>query len=319
MVIPLYNKKKVIQKTLLSVCSQTYDNFDIIVVDDGSTDGSAKHLSLREFNNLKIIYQANLGQSAARNTGIKNSSADYIAFLDADDLWKPDHLQNLANLVREFPSAGIYASSYISKFPRGFSTLTSFPISDSRLIKSCEYFEAACNAPVVWVSAVMVPKKIFEDVGLFLEGEHRGADREMWGRILLKHKLAYNPQPTAIYCNDISGQETKKKRAIQFPPLINTLSKAIDEIEDSKFLTALTLYKYKVLMGHLSKAVKDAGKEEINVALKLLPTSTFSQKLTVLGIKIINNSSHVLLKIFFKLRGSRYFFYLNKNQFIKRF
>ena len=175
MVIPLYNKKKVIQKTLLSVCSQTYDNFDIIVVDDGSTDGSAKHLSSKEFDNLKVIYQANLGQSAARNTGIRSSSADYIAFLDADDLWKPDHLQNLANLVREFPSAGIYASSYISKFPKGFSTITSFPISDSRMVTSCEYFEAASNAPVVWVSATMVSKKIFEEVGLFLEGEHRGA------------------------------------------------------------------------------------------------------------------------------------------------
>lgn len=313
MVIPLYNKKKIIQKTLSSVCSQTYENFDIIVVDDGSTDGSAKHLSFEKFDNLKVIHQENLGQSAARNKGIKNATGDYIAFLDADDLWKPDHLQNLANLARELPSAGIYASAYISKFPRGFSTITSFPISDSRLINSYEYFEAASDAPVVWVSATMVPKKIFEEVGLFLEGEHRGADREMWGRILLKYNLAYNSQPTAIYCNDIAGQETRKKRPIQFPPMIKTIDCEIKKISDEQLRSSLLKYRQKLLNGHLGKALKDGSKDEILHVLSLQQDNSIFGRIMKSLFFLSGLCSVNLARFFYRLCGHRYIlFFLHK-------
>lgn len=102
-VVPLYNKKNSITKTLQSVANQSYAAKEIIVVNDGSTDGSDTLVEAMGIPNLKLIHQKNAGVSVARNTGFSVACFPWIAFVDGDDEWLPDFLQTLHELYRRFP------------------------------------------------------------------------------------------------------------------------------------------------------------------------------------------------------------------------
>ena len=103
-VIPLYNKAHTIVKTLKTVFAQTYQYFEVIIVNDGSTDNGVQ-LILEHFKDprIRIISQENAGVSAARNRGIEEAKGDWVAFLDADDEWLPGYLNEISILISEFP------------------------------------------------------------------------------------------------------------------------------------------------------------------------------------------------------------------------
>lgn len=114
-IVPLYNKADYIEKALQSVLAQTYTDFELIVVDDGSTDNSLQVVqSIQQLStfNFQLLTETNAGVSTARNNGAKVAKGDYLAFLDADDWWEPTFLDEMRVLVDEFPEAGIYGSSY---------------------------------------------------------------------------------------------------------------------------------------------------------------------------------------------------------------
>src|SRR5690606_30655868 len=111
-VIPLYNKEKHILSTINTVLAQTFQDFEIVVVNDGSKDNSAKLVNEIQDPRVRLISQNNSGVSAARNTGIKEASGGYIALLDADDLWLECHLENIHTLIKKFPDYGLYACAY---------------------------------------------------------------------------------------------------------------------------------------------------------------------------------------------------------------
>src|SRR5690606_6986211 len=111
-VIPLYNKEKYIKETLNSVLAQTFQDFEIIVVNDGSTDNSANQILQFKDKRIKVIDQQNQGAASARNQGIEISSSPYIALLDADDTWYKNHLVELKRQIRLFPDAGLYCNNY---------------------------------------------------------------------------------------------------------------------------------------------------------------------------------------------------------------
>ena len=122
-VIPLYNKEQSISATLKSVLAQTYTDYEVIIVNDGSTDGSADvvHNIICTMNSeevrrgkIRLIHQENAGVSAARNKGILEAKGEYVAFLDADDLWGRDYLETLNALIKDFPDAGLYSIGYMT-------------------------------------------------------------------------------------------------------------------------------------------------------------------------------------------------------------
>ena len=111
-VIPLFNKASHIKDTIESVLAQSYQNFELIIVNDGSTDNGPKIVREIKEPRILVIDQANAGVSAARNRGIDAAKGDLIAFLDADDLWNPDFLSAIMRLYQRFPWAGLYATAY---------------------------------------------------------------------------------------------------------------------------------------------------------------------------------------------------------------
>lgn len=219
-IIPLYNKEKHIIDTLNSLCKQTFTNFEVIVIDDGSTDGSAQLVSDYEDARIQLFKKENEGVSLTRNFGVSKANADHIAFLDADDLWEVNHLEQLYKLIEGYPDAGLYAAAYQKKF----SAQLIQPM-DSPLLSNTSgwmgyvdnFFEASLIDCVAWTSAVAMPKRVFEDLKGFDARITHGAgeDTDLWVRAALHYKIAFSNTITATHIMDsdnrISNTPTLKR------------------------------------------------------------------------------------------------------------
>jgi glycosyltransferase involved in cell wall biosynthesis len=200
-VMPLFNKEREIERAIDSVLKQTRREFELIIINDGSTDNSAEKAKRFGDRRIKLVHQPNAGVAAARNRGIEKSTNEYIAFLDADDAWKPDFLEIIDRLIGNFPEAGVYATAWEGVGRNGktianrFFSIPSPPWEG--LLPS--YFRAALEGEPVWTSAVVVPKSVLAEVGNFPEGISMGEDKDVWERIALKYRIAYSSQIGATY------------------------------------------------------------------------------------------------------------------------
>ena len=204
-VIPLYNKAGQVARTLRSVLGQTFDQFEVVIVDDGSTDGSANEARSVHDSRIRIVSQRNAGVSAARNRGIDEARYDLIAFLDADDEWKPTYLESQYNLYRKYPDCSVFACNYEFRNADGRVTptiLRRLPFAGEDGILS-NYFEvASCSHPPLWTSAVMVRKQAVQAVGGFPVGVRSGEDLLTWARLAVKYKIAFSRKPLATFVFD---------------------------------------------------------------------------------------------------------------------
>jgi glycosyltransferase involved in cell wall biosynthesis len=203
-VITLYNKARFIRRALDSVLMQTWSDYEIIIVDDGSTDEGPDMVARYANPRIKLFRQENSGVSTARNSGIEAAKGEFIAFLDADDLWKPDYLKIIAMLIDQYPGAGAYATAYEIILPEGKVLRPKYeaipPPPWQGLLPS--YFRAAMGIPPVWTSATTVPKHVFQSVGGFAAGVPVGEDLDMWGRIALKYPIVFSTESCASYCKE---------------------------------------------------------------------------------------------------------------------
>ena len=204
-IIPLYNKAPYVKKALESVFAQTYTDFELIIVDDGSTDDSAaiaekclhtSHLSPLAFRLLK---QKNAGISAARNNGFSVSSGEYIAFLDADDWWKPTYLERMAQLIEDYPEAGLYACNYVYYKPGKTHVALNIPTGYINYSKA--YYEG--GAMPVWTGAAIMPRVVFDEMEGFPVGIKLGEDFLLWAKTALHYPVAFLNEALAYYNNDV--------------------------------------------------------------------------------------------------------------------
>lgn len=215
-VIPLYNKEKHIARAINSVLNQTHKNFELIVVDDGSTDSGVNEVKKIKDSRIRLINQSNLGVSAARNKGISVASCDFIGFLDADDAWKPDFLETVSFLIKKYPEAGAYATAYeiIRKNSRKVipRSVLSIPKGWEGIID--DYFRFSLKSPLITASSVVIPKKVFDKVGLFREELKRGEDLEMWCRIALDYDIAFSSKVCTTYYHNTDNRACNRKAVL---------------------------------------------------------------------------------------------------------
>lgn len=206
-IIPTYNRASMTMEAVQSVLRQTYDNFEIIVVDDGSTDNTYEIINQIDDKRIRYIYQENARQAAARNRGIEAACGDYIAFLDSDDLFFPQKLEQQVEYLTQNPHIGLLYSGYVfsgrqeNLRTEHYATLSGQPIA--QIMTRME----------IATSAVIMPRQVFDIVGNFKTTLPGVEDMEFWVRVANHFPIASIPEPLVeIRVNSVNPNRNVYRR-----------------------------------------------------------------------------------------------------------
>ena len=192
-VVPVFNKRALLRATVEGALAQSFADFELILVDDGSTDGSLEAIADIHDRRIRVFRQENGGASAARNAGMAAARHGWIAFLDADDLWLPDHLAELDRIRRRHPEAGLIGTAFV----RG--TGATVPPAGEGDIRLIPYFEEVGRGhSPFWTSSAAVRADAARAVGGFND-DPIGQDSEYWARVAFGYPVAASTRVTAVY------------------------------------------------------------------------------------------------------------------------
>lgn len=268
-IIPLYNKAPYIEKALRSVLSQTFHDYELIVVNDGSKDDSlAVARQVLEGTSAIIIDQDNAGVSTARNNGVAASHGDYICFLDADDWWDQTFLAKMDAMIDEFPEAGIYGCSYYL-VKNGRLRVAPIGVSETfgkGYINYCKVYSKTLCMPLCSIS-VAIPRAVLGNNGGFKPGLKLGEDFDLWIRIALENKVAFLNMPLAYYNQDVdlANRGTRKLQEPQYHMLWNLDYLEDNEKQDPDYKQLIdNLRAYGLFPYYLSEDYHKAAKEQLD-------------------------------------------------------
>lgn len=255
-IVPLYNKAPFIRKALESIASQTFKDWELIIVDDGSTDNSLEVVNeyIRDVlcvmcdvcKNVRVIHQTNSGVAAARNRGVAESHGEFVCFLDADDRWEPTFLEEIDRMIAEYPDAGIYASNYIYYKPG--KTHVALNLERGYINYSEAYLQSG-SMPVTSITTCM-PRKVFDEMRGFPVGIKLGEDFLLWAKTALHYKVAFCEKPLAYYNNDVpaSLRATRNLHAPEYSMYFH-----LDPIEEAIHHTPYTIHQKETWKSLLDK------------------------------------------------------------------
>jgi len=294
-VIPVYNKEKYLSNTIQSVLNQTFADFELILIDDGSTDKSPEIIKTFTDSRIRYYRQENKGVAIARNKGASLAQTLLIAFLDADDLWLPNHLQEIISLYQNFPDVGFYGTAYRIKYgPHLQDVVYPFPEKQVTIDK---FYRIDKGRALFFMSNFAIQKDIFEKTGGFTPGIH-AEDTEYFIRLSLQYPMAYSQEITMIHLeaadNSLFAQYKLEKKIA----LLHFFQSA--EKKDSDLKIYLDMHRYVwtleyLLSGKRKEAhnlKKDIDLKNLNIKQKLLI------KLPPFALQILKK-----LQIFLKKRG----------------
>lgn len=282
-VIPLYNKQDSIVATLQSVLAQTYKNYEVIVVDDGSTDDSAR--VVKEFIDAsrlsplasRLISQPNGGVCSARNRGIQEARYDYIALLDGDDLWDEHYLEEQMKLIQDFPEAKMWGINF-AEMSNGELTRklpTGLPEGYRGYVEN--YFQMQGRiSDLFHSSAVVIDKRVFKKVGLFDERIKYAEDNDMWFRIIAMYDVAFYDKYLVSYVQDSENRALNKPIVLKY-----FLPYYVDKYHDFKDNRVFYTWINRWAANHIRKYYfeESAGQRlDANVGAKKLDYSVIPTK-----------------------------------------
>jgi glycosyltransferase involved in cell wall biosynthesis len=274
-IIPLYNKAAYIERAIQSVLSQTFQEFELIVMDDGSTDDPFVQLSVISHQlsvnapeihkKVRVIQQQNQGVSTARNNGVKLAKYEYIAFLDADDTWEPTYLEEMNGLIVAYPEAGIYGSSYYI-VKNGKKRIAPIGIDrefESGLINYCQVYSKTLCMPLTSISTIL-PKYIYINENGFKPNLKLGEDFDLWARVGTTYPVAFLNKPLASYHQDVdlSNRAIGEKLYEPYEHMLFTDYGRLKNNPDFVYL-----YERLALYGLLPYYLKGKNKKEVEVIL----------------------------------------------------
>jgi glycosyltransferase involved in cell wall biosynthesis len=277
-IIPLYNKDFSIKRTLESVLSQTFSDFEIIIVNDGSTDKSVEKVQQFSDARIQLFHQKNEGAAAARNLGIKKASGSLIAFLDGDDIWFENHLEELAKLYNTFPDCGLYCSRYLMKISENNTISVSYKDSVQDNFRGVlpDYFASSMKFRVGLTSALAIPKNILNANLLFNPEVSSGQDLELFTKIAILYSVAITGTFTVEYNfsleNQLSKTQITRKKLMDFSQFSE------DEKKNSSLKKFLDLYRIEYALHYhmfgddekMRFYLKDADKKNMAFKTQLL-------------------------------------------------
>ncbi len=207
-IIPLYNKAPYVAKAIGSVLAQTFTDYELLIMDDGSKDASfeiAKE-AINGQGHCRLFRQQNAGVSLARNNAVALSQGEYLCFLDADDWWDPSFLEEMSKLIDAFPEAGIYGTNYTivneAKHKTRVALVGVEQGFERGYINYCQVYAKTMYMPLTSIS-VAIPRIVFDEMGGFPQGIKLGEDFLLWIRVALKYNVAFLNKPLAYYNQDV--------------------------------------------------------------------------------------------------------------------
>ena len=257
-VIPLYNKEKAIVGTLDSVLAQTYTDYEILVVDDGSTDESRdvveKYIIIHQSAPITLIRKENGGVCSARNKGIREAKGEYIALLDADDLWDKEYLAEMVRMIADFPDAAMWGINF-AEVTNGNQLVrclaTGLPDSYRGYVEN--YFNIQGRISDLFCSSsVVVRKEIFDNVGYFDERIKYAEDTDMWWRIIARYPVAFYDRYMVFYQFD-----TENRALLKPKPLDKNLSYYVSKYADYKDCPSMYRYAMRTAANDLKSYIED--------------------------------------------------------------
>jgi glycosyltransferase involved in cell wall biosynthesis len=189
-VITVYNKEKFVKNTLNSVLQQTFSDYEIIVVNDGSTDSSEAIITAFEDDRIHYFFKKNEGVAIARNFGIDKAKAAYICFLDADDYWFPTFLETMNKYIQKLPEQKVFACA-IEVESKKKSFAAEYSIERKSDFEMVNFFDGSQKECVLWTSSVVIHNSVFEKVGIFDSNIKKCEDTELWIRIGLQFPIVF--------------------------------------------------------------------------------------------------------------------------------
>lgn len=207
-VITVYNKEKFIENTLASVLNQSFKNFEVVIINDGSTDRSKEVIETFTDSRLRLITTKNQGASKARNTGIKEALSNYIALLDGDDLWDTAYLQHIYDAIHKFPDLKIFTAGVSQKYENKLVPVE-YSFKQNELYGIHNYFEASQKYTLITSSSIVFHKSIIEKTGDFDSTIVSGQDTDLWIRFGLNYDIVFiNKQLVSYNFNKSSLSNT---------------------------------------------------------------------------------------------------------------
>ena len=299
-VIPVFNKEAYLIETITSVLQQTYSSFELLLINDGSTDASLNIMRSFEDTRIRIIDQKNHGLSKTRNRGVAEAQYELIALLDADDLWLPNHLKHLVELSENFPEAQLFATGYQELFNSGKTVKPKLNTAHKHPYILTDFFTESLYQPLIIPSALAFTKASFNTLAGFNEQTTYSEDVDFLIRAHLEFQTAFHPEITCTYRTEVPGQiSSQKKSELQAPKF----GKLLREHPDHQ---SLRIYIHTKRY-FLCIFYKTEGRKDLFKKLKAkLDTSVLNKKQ-----RFLLHAPRILLvsirkvKIFFLKRGIR--------------
>jgi glycosyltransferase involved in cell wall biosynthesis len=263
-IIPTYNRASYIQKALDSVFKQTYRDFEVIVIDDGSSDNT-KEVLQKYGNRIRYSYQDNHGISHARNTGIRNSKGDYIAFLDSDDYWLPEKLNRQIELFHTNPEYGMVASCCASIRLDGSYRDKNRPGKSGWILK--DLFQAN----FIRTSSAVIKKDCFDRVGVFDEQLKECEEYDLWLRIAAQFPIGFINESLAVYVDNPDGVSTDSLTGRLYRLKVLEKQYLKEQIPEKIYAKRIANTCHYIGRHFLARGDKMKGKHYIKKAQKLRP------------------------------------------------
>ncbi|PKA84359.1 glycosyltransferase involved in cell wall biosynthesis [Ulvibacter sp. MAR_2010_11] len=209
-VIPLYNKESFIAEAIQSVLQQTFTQWELLIVNDASTDNSVAFAKQSKDSRIRIIHIEKSGVSVARNVGIANASFSWIALLDADDWWDSTFLEEMARGIKEYPNQQLFASGRTHVFPAFSKRYNNIFLPKEGHTAIVNYFEVLQSyLPLINSSNAVIERSLFAEVGLFKEHQKLHEDHDLWIRLCLGREVVFVNKNLSFYRNTEANSASK--------------------------------------------------------------------------------------------------------------
>jgi glycosyltransferase involved in cell wall biosynthesis len=286
-IIPAYNAAQTILETLSSVQQQTFSNFEIIVINDGSTDNLLEQLSTIIDSRLNVFSYENGGLSVARNRGINHASGEYIAFLDADDLWAPDKLELQFAALQNSPRAGVaYSWTYFMD-----ELGQSFHGGQNATVAGNVYADLLVSNFLAHGSNPLIRRAAIDSVGEFNSAVSGAADWDYWLRLAAKWEFVVVPKPQIFYRQSSSSMSSKVEfmERCQLDVLEQAFQQAPIELQALKPQSLANVYQYSAQL-YIMRVLNSEGvrqaRQKLQTAIRLYPPIVFQRKTQTLIVKL---------------------------------